>query len=58
MRHADTVPRPYDAPMAEVVLTEPGAVAWDDDLLAATRDGVESRVVLGTRVGVRGRRSS
>ena len=25
MRHADTVPRPYDAPMAEVVLTEPGA---------------------------------
>ncbi len=38
-----------------VVLSEPGAVAWDDDLLAATRDGVESRVVLGTRVALRGR---
>lgn len=38
-----------------VVLSEPGAVAWDDDLLAATRDGVESRVVLGTRVGRGGR---
>lgn len=36
-----------------IALLEPGRVRWDEDLLASTREGVETLVRMGTRVGVR-----
>ncbi|CAJ1385230.1 unnamed protein product [Effrenium voratum] len=35
-----------------VVLTEPGAVAWDKDLLEASAHGLETYVKMGERMGV------
>jgi phosphatidylserine decarboxylase len=37
-----------------IVLARPGALVLDDDLVAASRDGVESLVQVGSRVGLAG----
>ncbi|MCO5165359.1 MAG: phosphatidylserine decarboxylase [Planctomycetes bacterium] len=36
-----------------VLLLEPGRVRWDDDLVASSRDGVETLVTMGSRIGAR-----
>lgn len=36
-----------------ILVMEPGRVRWDDDLVASSREGVETLVTMGSRIGAR-----